>query len=177
MIENFDKCLAHVLVSEGGFVNHPADPGRATNMGVTQAVWEEWVKRPVTEQEMRDLKPDDVRELYRVKYWNRVKGDELPTGVDLCVFDFAVNSGVHRGASFLQRMVGAKEDGIIGPRTLAAVNAEEQDVLIRRYCDARLKFLQGLTTFATFGRGWTARVQKVEKDALEMINAAAAPSV
>jgi len=170
MTENFDRCLAHVLKSEGGYVNHPADPGGRTNLGVTQRVWEEWVKRPVTEQEMRDLKPEDVKELYRQRYWNQVKCNDLPTGVDLCAFDFAVNSGVRRATTFLQRMVGAKEDGIIGPRTLAAVKAEEQDTLIRRYCAARLQFLQGLSTFATFGRGWTARVARVEKDALEMLN-------
>lgn len=170
MTENFDKCLAHVLASEGGWVHHPSDPGGETNLGVTRKVWEEWTG--VKGADMKALTPEMVTPLYKAKYWNKVKGDALPTGVDLCVFDFAVNSGVHRGASFLQRMVGAKEDGVIGPRTLAAVNAEEQDVLIRRYCDARLKFLQGLHTFATFGRGWTARVQKVEKDALEMLDAA-----
>lgn len=170
MTENFEYCLKHVLQSEGGYVNHPSDPGGRTNLGVTQKVWEEWLKRPVTEQEMRDLTPEMVAPLYKQRYWDRVKGDELSTGIDLCVFDFAVNSGVHRGATFLQRMVGAKEDGLIGPRTLAAVKAEEPDVLIRRYCDARLKFLQGLSTFATFGRGWTARVMRVEKDALELLN-------
>ncbi len=168
MTENFEYCFQHVLVSEGGFSNHSADPGGITCLGVTKSVYEEWLKRPVTEQEMRDLKPDDVRELYRVKYWNRVKGDDLPKGVDLCVFDFAVNSGVHRGASFLQRTVGAKSDGIIGPQTLFMVKNNDPQDLIQRYCEARLRFLRGLYTFSTFGRGWTARVEKVEKDALSL---------
>lgn len=170
MTENFDLCLKHVLKSEGGFVHHKDDPGGRTNMGVTQEVWEDWVGKSVTEEEMKALTTGLVAPLYKKRYWDLVKGDALPTGVDLCVFDYAVNSGVHRAAITLQRMVGAKEDGIIGPRTLAAVKAEEPDVLIRRYCDARLKFLQGLSTFATFGKGWTARVIRVEKDALELLN-------
>ena len=169
MTENFDLCLKHVLASEGGYVNHPSDPGGRTNMGVTQEVWEDWVGKSVTEEEMKALTTELVAPLYKERYWGRVKGDALPTGIDLCVFDYAVNSGVYRAATTLQRMVGAKEDGVIGPRTLAAVKAEEPDVLIRRYCDARLKFLQALSTFATFGRGWTARVTKVEKDALALI--------
>ena len=93
MTENFEHCFQHVLKSEGGWSDHPLDPGKKTNLGVTQAVWEQWVKRPVTEQEMRDLKPDDVRNLYKALYWDKVKADDLPSGVDLCAFDFAVNSG------------------------------------------------------------------------------------
>lgn len=169
MTDNFEACFQHVLKSEGGFVNHPSDPGGMTNLGVTKATWEEWTGAKVTEEDMRNLTPDSVRELYRVRYWKRVKGDDLPKGVDLCVFDFAVNSGVYRGSVFLQRVLGAKEDGVIGPKTVAAANAEEPGVLIQRYCRARLKFLQGLYTFATFGRGWTNRIVKVETDALAML--------
>lgn len=168
MTENFEHCFQHVLESEGGFVNHPSDPGGMTNLGVTKDTWERWTKTKATEQDMRDLEPDDVRNLYRAMYWDKVKGDDLPKGLDLCVFDFAVNSGVYRASRFLQRTIGAKEDGVIGNQTLFLVKNNDPQELIKRYCEARLRFLRGLYTFATFGRGWTARVERVEKDALAL---------
>ena len=168
MTENFEHCFQHVLESEGGFVNHPSDPGGMTNLGVTKDTWERWTKTKATEQDMRDLEPDDVRNLYKALYWDKVKADDLPSGVDLCAFDFAVNSGVFRASRFLQRTIGAKEDGVIGNQTLFLVKNNDPQELIKRYCEARLRFLRGLYTFATFGRGWTARVERVEKDALAL---------
>jgi lysozyme family protein len=165
---NFDYCLDHVLRSEGGYSDHKLDPGGRTNLGVTQRVWEEWTGKPSNEEEMRGLTVEDVRPIYRERYWNAVRGDDLPFGVDLAVFDFSVNSGVGRAARFLQRQVAVAQDGKIGPMTIKAVLAVNPKSLIKTYCAARLDFLRSLNTFETFGRGWTARVKKVENDAVSI---------
>ena len=169
---NFDFALKELLKHEGGYVNHPADPGGRTNLGVTQKVYEEWVGYPVSEKIMRGLTPDHVRALYRVKYWDAVKGDELPDGLDLCVFDFGVNAGPSRAKRYLQMLVGAKPDGIIGPNTMQALKDKASAVgakeLIRGYSDLRHKYYRKLRHFKTFGRGWTRRVNEVEEAALHM---------
>jgi lysozyme family protein len=164
---NFTEALEHVLKHEGGFVNHPSDPGGMTNLGVTRAVWEEWVKRGSSEAEMRSLTPEMVAPLYKQKYWDRVKCDDLPSGVNYVVFDASVNSGTGRAAKWLQQAVGAVADGAIGPNTLAKVKAHDADSLVNAYCDNRLNFLKGLKTFDTFGRGWTRRVEEVRQVALD----------
>jgi lysozyme family protein len=168
MKENFVDALVHVLKSEGGYVHHPADPGGRTNLGVTQAVWEEWVGRESNEKEMRSLTPEMVAPLYRRKYWDKIQGDYLPDGVDYAVFDFAVNSGPGRAAKFLQELVGAKPDGAIGPQTLVAVGKKDPKELVRAYNAKRQAFLESLPTFATFGKGWSTRVAGVNTEALAM---------
>lgn len=160
---NFTEALEHVLKHEGGFVDHPKDPGGMTNLGVTRAVWEDWVGRESSESEMRSLTPEMVAPLYKRKYWDRVKCDELPSGVNYAVFDAAVNSGTGRSAKWLQEAVGAVADGAIGPNTLAKVNAQDAKVLVNAVCDIRMGFLKSLKTFDTFGRGWTKRVDDVRK--------------
>lgn len=172
MIENFDAAFQHTLKEEGGFVNHPKDPGGMTNLGVTKKVWEEWVGKEVTEEEMRALTPDDVKPLYQRNYWNACRCSELPAGLDLCVFDTAVNSGPGRAVRILQGCIGTTVDGAIGPKTVAAVNQFKDASLvhlIEDYCSARQAFLISLPTFATFGKGWTARVQRLKDHALKML--------
>lgn len=168
MKENFDKSFRKLLVHEGGFVNHPADPGGRTNLGITQRVWEEWVGYPVDEKTMRSLTPEMVKPLYKRKYWDKVCGDDLPAGVDYCVFDAAVNSGPGRAIKWLQQAVGTKQDGALGPKTLAAVKAADPQLLVVGYNAIRLAFLQDLPTWDTFGRGWGRRVAEVKQDASEM---------
>lgn len=168
MKENFVDALARVLKHEGGYVNHPADPGGMTNLGVTKAVWEEWVGRESNEKEMRSLTPEIVAPLYRRKYWDKVQGDNLPDGVDYAVFDFAVNSGPGRAAKFLQELAGVKVDGAIGPMTLVAVLKKDPEELIKTYNAKRQAFLESLPTFATFGKGWSTRVAGVNTEALAM---------
>lgn len=163
----FEEALEHVLKHEGGFVNHPKDPGGMTNLGVTKKVWEEWIGRESSEDEMRNLKPEDVAPLYKKMYWDRVKGDDLPSGVNYCVFDAAVNSGTGRAAKWLQEAVGAVPDGAIGAKTLAKVAAHDADSLVNAYCDVRLNFLKSLKTFDTFGKGWSRRVEGVRQTALD----------
>ena len=162
MNSNFEASLAHVLQSEGGFVNNPSDPGGMTNLGCTKAVWEEFVGHPVSEADMRGLTPADVAPLYKRKYWDKVSGDDLPAGLDYAVFDAAINSGPGRAAKWLQEAVGVVADGAIGQGTLAAVAAFDVQELIKAYNDKRLGFLQGLPTFGTFGKGWTNRVASVQ---------------
>lgn len=169
MKENFDAALAAVLHHEGGYVNHPADPGGMTNLGVTRRVWQEWVGREVSEQEMRGLTPEAVGPMYKEKYWDKVKGDDLPAGVDYVVFDAAINSGPGRAAKWLQECVGATPDGAIGPATLRAVAAADPEELIARYQERRRDFLQSLNTWPTFGKGWGRRVDEVASAAQQMV--------
>jgi lysozyme family protein len=171
MKENFEKCLAKMLAHEGGFVNHPQDPGGMTNLGVTKKVWEEWVGHEVDEKQMRALTPETVAPLYKRKYWDAIRADELVAGVDYCVFDVAVNSGPGRAIKFLQSAVGVTADGGFGPATLSAVKEAEKDPtrLIELYCAKRLDFLQSLKTFETFGKGWSRRVAEVKDAALKML--------
>lgn len=166
---SFEKALAHVLKSEGGFVNHPNDPGGMTNLGCTKAVWEEWCGHPVTEKAMRSLTPADVAPLYKRKYWDKVKADSLPEGVDYCVFDTAINSGPGRAIKLLQGVVGVDQDGDIGPKTLGAVKAFDPKELIQDYSKRRLSFMMDLPAWQHFGKGWTNRVNDVEKLALQML--------
>lgn len=164
----FDICFQMVIKHEGGFVAHPSDPGGITNLGVTKAAWEEYLGKEVTEQDMRDLTVETVKPFYRKNYWDRVRGDDLPPGVDYAVFDFAVNSGVARASRMLQECAGVTKDGSIGPKTVEAVKARNAAELAQEVCDKRLEFLQSLPHFPTFARGWTRRVLEVAKTAAEL---------
>ena len=171
MNSNFDICLKKLLAHEGGYVNHPSDPGGMTNLGVTARVWEEWVGHSVDEKQMRALTPEMVAPLYKRKYWDACHADEFVSGLDYCVFDVAVNSGPGRAIKFLQSAVGATPDGGYGSITSALVKKAEADpaALVKAYCDSRLQFLKSLKTWPTFGKGWERRVNEVEADALKMI--------
>ena len=168
MRENLLPAMVALLKHEGGFSNHPLDNGGMTMLGVTQRVWEEWVGHPVDEKEMRSLTPAIVAPMYKKKYWDKVSGDELPSGVDMAVFDFAVNSGPGRAAKMLQRVLGAVEDGAIGPNTLAKAVSVDSSKLIADYNAARLAFLQALPTWATFVNGWGNRVAQVTTEATRL---------
>ncbi len=169
MKENFDDALKAILHHEGGYVNHPKDPGGMTNLGVTKRVWEEWVGHEVDEKAMRALTPELVGPLYKAKYWDKIKGDELPTGVDYAVFDAAINSGPGRAAKWLQTVVGAVPDGAIGNGTLAKVAAMDAEDIVRKYQETRLAFMQSLPTWDTFGKGWGRRVAEVGSAAQKML--------
>lgn len=168
MRANFAEALQALLKHEGGYVFHKLDPGGMTNLGVTKRVWEEWVAHPVDEKAMRSLTPALVAPLYKAKYWDKVRGDDLPTGVDLAVFDFAVNSGPGRAAKTLQRVLELPEDGVIGPKTLAKAASIDSSELIGAYNNARLAFLEALDTWDTFGKGWGRRVAEVTTQATNM---------
>lgn len=165
----FNACLAEVLRHEGGYVNHPDDPGGATNLGITHQTLAAWRGKPVTRDDVKGLSVAEAGTIYRARYWDAVRGDALPPGVDLAVFDLAVNSGPGRAAKMLQAVLGVPQDGAIGPNTLAAIGRAPGPVtVIMDLCDARMRFLRALPTWATFGKGWTRRVSEVEEAALKV---------
>ena len=168
MKDNFQKALAAVLVHEGGYVFNKLDPGGMTNLGCTKTTWEEYCGHPVDEKTMRGLTPTDVAPLYKNKYWDKVKGDDLPAGVDYVVFDAAINSGPGRAAKWLQACVGVPVDGAIGNQTLQAVKAKDAKQLVNDYCAHRLEYLKSLQTWGTFGKGWERRVKEVNASGLTM---------
>lgn len=169
-------CLARILELEGGFADHPSDPGGATNMGITHktlARWrgiEPWWDLP--KYAVRSLERAEAEAIYKALYWDRCKADLLPQGVDLAVFDYAVNSGPDRAIRTLQALVGVVQDGFVGPLTIEAVNKRDPRALIEALCDQRLGFLQRLTTWASFGRGWTTRVATIRAAAVAAVGPA-----
>lgn len=175
MKANFERCLAEVLKHEGGWADHPKDPGGATMKGVTIGTFAQFKGRKVTKEELRNISDADLRAIYRRKYWDVVRGDDLPAGLDLVALDGAVNSGPSRGARWLQSALGVTADGRIGPATLDAAGRREAGPTIIQACAARMAFLRGLKTWPTFGKGWSRRVFSVERTALEMARAVEAP--
>jgi lysozyme family protein len=168
----FDAALTEILKHEGGFVNHPSDPGGMTNLGVTKGTYESWTGKVASEADMRALTKEKVAPIYRKNYWNQLLCDQLPAGLALCVFDFGVNAGPARAARYLQSLVGAKTDGKVGLETIGAVGAyvglHGEAEAIRQYQSRRRDYYKQLPTFKTFGRGWLRRVDEVEATALGM---------
>lgn len=167
--ENYVTCLEMILHHEGGYVNHPKDPGGETNLGVTKRVYEDFGGT----KDMKDLVREDVEPIYKKNYWDRMKCDDVPAGLDLCLFDFGVNAGTGRSAKYLQRMIGTVADGGIGPNTLRALGNYIEEVgtegAIKNFQSKRQEYYESLSTFETFGRGWTRRVDETTKAALGMI--------
>lgn len=169
MIGNFKPCLEFVLAHEGGWADHPRDPGGATMKGVTLAVYREYLGRNASKEELRNIPEQHLIDIYKSLYWDKANCDGLLAGVDLVVFDMAVNSGVSRSAKILQRCVGAVPDGKIGPRTMALVNGIPAKDIIIKFSDGRENFYKTLPTFDTFGKGWMRRTEECEQNALAMI--------
>lgn len=167
MIGNFKHCLDLVLKSEGGWVNHFSDPGGETNLGVTKRVWEEYVGHPV--ESLKKLTKDDVAPLYELKYWRPCYGEVLPRGLDFVVFSMGVNAGPGRSIKLLQQSLGCVSDGVIGPRTRELISASNPATLISKFSETRREYYRALKNFPTFGRGWLARVDKEESEALDMV--------
>jgi lysozyme family protein len=169
---NFTACLKFTLRYEGGYVDHPRDPGGATNLGITIGTLAAWRKKSVSKADVRNLRHEEAAAIYRERYWKAVQGDLLPAGVDLAVFDFAVNSGTARAAKALQAAVGVRQDGVIaiGGDTLAAVDKMHPGEIIKRICDNRLTFVKKLKTWGTFGKGWSARISAVRTTATSMVS-------
>ena len=160
MKDNFNACMAEVFRHEGGYANDPQDPGGETNMGIS--------RRSYPKEDIRGMTRERAAAIYRRDFWNRVRGDDLPDGLDMVAFDAAVNSGPSRGAKWLQQGVGVTADGKIGPATIAAAKSTYAPAAIQRAVGFRMAFLKGLPTWPTFGKGWAARLEAVEKAALAM---------
>jgi len=175
----FDICLDEVLDQEGGYVDHPSDPGGATNMGITRKTLARWrLVSPwwsLPKSAVMELRRTEAAKIYRASYWDRCRAGQFPAGLDLALFDFAVNSGPDRAIRTLQAELDVAADGQVGPLTLGAVETyaarKGLGALIGALCDRRLAFLNRLPTFVTFGRGWTARVANVRATALAMAKA------
>jgi lysozyme family protein len=167
-LTSFDRSLAAVLLHEGGFVQHSADSGGATKFGVTRQTLARFRGHPVSVDDVRALTRTEAGAIYRRLYWDAVRGDALPRGIDLAVFDFAVNSGPARAVGTLQDILDVRADGIVGPATLSAAQEADPASVIRRLTRSRLAFLSRLASWPIFGRGWRSRVLAVEQEALRL---------
>jgi len=166
--DRFPRAFALLKVHEGGYSNHTDDPGGATMKGVTQRTYDAYRKRRnATVRDVREITDQEVEVIYRDQYWNAVHADDLPDGVAYCVFDAAVNSGPGRAARWLQKVIGAKVDGIVGNETIAATRDMVPADLIHAYCDRRLAFMKRLRHWSSFKNGWTRRVAEVRAQAVE----------
>jgi len=165
MKENYAQALKQVLKYEGGKVDDPRDPGGRTAFGVTQNTYNAWRKKqnlPIVD--VFTISQNEVAAIYRQEYWDRIRGDDLPAGVDFAVFDFAVNSGVSKAAKTLQSVVGVTQDGVIGPATIQAA----KNYVAMAVTNKRLSFMQSLSIWSTFGRGWSARIADVKNQILAL---------
>ncbi len=154
---NFDTAFHRLLGHEGGFVDHPSDPGGATNWGVTQAV----ARANGYTGHMRDFPVDMAKAIYWRQYWVPIKADDLPPAIRYAVFDAAVNSGAKQAVKWLQRAIGVNDDGVVGPQTMTFARAANPDFVLRRMLGERLQFMTDLKTWQAFGRGWARRIAEV----------------
>jgi len=180
-MSNFDTCHEITAKWEGGWSDHSKDPGGKTNWGVTQATLSKHLGRPATATEIRNLTKADARNIYKNMFWDVVGGDELPPGVNLCVYDFGVNSGPSRGVKSLQTALGVPADGWVGEKTYKAAAKANKRELINTLCDRRLAFMRsirdkdtGAKLWDTFGKGWQRRVEDIRKRALAMVGSGVA---
>ena len=167
---SYPACLNFTFKYEGGYVNHPNDPGGPTNFGITQKVLAGWRKHPVSATDVKYMPRGEAGDIYRANYWRAVRGDDLPAGVDLVVWDYGVNSGPTRAVKALQQALKIEADGFIGAATIDAAASADPDALVRAICAQRQKFVRGLGTYATFGKGWEARIFACKALALSMVN-------
>jgi lysozyme family protein len=158
----FEASVVRVLAVEGGYVEHRVDPGGATKHGITRVRLAQYRGRPVTKREVQALTTTEAVEIYKTVYWDALKADELPSGLDHSLFDFAVHSGVPRAVRALQRALGLPDDGRMGPATLAATRRVDTAVILPRLRADRLAFMSGLPAWRTFGKGWRARMEALE---------------
>ena len=169
MTSNFESIIAWLMEMEGGYANHPRDPGGCTKYGITLATMRRYLKPAATCSDVRQLSLDQAEAIYRKGYWAPVKGDDLPSGVDAVVFDFGVNSGPNTAAQYLQRVLAIKADGVIGPITLAEARRQPPAWVVDRLIGERLAYLQSLKTWSIFGRGWQRRLDGLKALANELM--------
>lgn len=165
----YPAAMTHLRRDEGGYVNHPRDPGGATNHGVTQAVYDAFRKRlGLAVRSVKLITEAEVAAIYHTQYADKVRYNDLPAGVDYATLDAAVNSGVSRGAKWLQLSVGVAADGQVGTLTVAAAKSADSVKTVQAICSRRLSFVRSLKTWTTFGKGWSRRIAGVEANAVKM---------
>src|SRR4051812_42149280 len=176
MADLLDACLAFTLAQEGGYVDDPADPGGATNRGITLATLRHWDHEPTLgPADVEDMTEQTTAAIYRTLYWNALRGDSLPPGVDLSSFDFGVNAGTRRSAELPQQVLGLPPDqvnGAVGPETLHAVLTADAATVIGGLAEHQAAYYRGLAEFDRFGRGWLERTERRRQAALAMLQAA-----
>ena len=172
---SYDQALARLLAHEGGYTDDAADPGGPTNFGITIFDYRKYVKPGASAADVKAMRVEEAESIYRSKYWDAQRCDELPAGVDDCVFDYGVNSGTGRSGKVLRRCLQLPDsgNGVDDAVTAAAARADAK-ALIDALCDERLRFLQSLKTWPVFGKGWGRRVAEVRAFALQL--AAGAPA-
>ncbi len=169
MKSTYTKAMKQIRQFEGGYVNHPRDPGGATNFGVTQAVYDEYrLAKKDSKRSVKLITEGEVDDIYLTRYAIKLRYDDLPAGVDFATLDGAINSGVSRGARWLQAALGVSSDGVVGAQTVAAAAKSDAIKTIKSLCTKRMSFLRGLGIFSTFGKGWTSRVARVEAESVSM---------
>lgn len=170
MLSNFEESLKHILQYEGGYSDHPLDPGGATNLGITRGVLSAHRGRRVSKKEVRALTHQEAAQIYKKKYWDLCHCSILPSGVDVAVFDCAVNQGVSRARKFLQMAAQVRVDGKIGPITLKAVRQADPERLLNEFIARRMRHYGMLRRlFPTFGLGWSRRLSATHAIALSLI--------
>jgi lysozyme family protein len=175
---SYDEALARLLVHEGGYSNHPSDPGGPTNWGITIRDARAYWKRDATAADMRKMPVAVAKDIYRCKYWKAMRCDALPAGVDYAVFDYGVNSGIGRAGKVLRRLLALPDNAsTVTGEVITAAHRHDAKALIAAICDERLRFLEGLRTWSVFGNGWGRRVREVHAIALAMAEPAAADQV
>ena len=168
MKANFLTALTLVLAVEKGFVDNPADPGGATNLGVTQVTYDKWRKlQGLPLQSVRLITVAEAGHIYKAEYWDPANCDELPSGVDYCVFDFDVNSSEPRAAKFLQHVLYLKPDGVVGSKTIDTASRADPALLCFALCFSRLRFMEQ-ADWDDFGKGWSPRVLSVLYQSLKL---------
>jgi len=172
----YDAALARLLAHEGGYTNHPSDPGGPTNFGITIADYRKYVKADAIAADVRAMTVAQASAIYRTRYWDAQRCDELPAGVDYAVFDYGVNSGIGRSGKVLRRLLKLPDTTHkVTDDVLAAARRADAAALAASICDERLRFLKSLKTWPVFGKGWGRRVAEVRAAALTMAKSATAP--
>jgi lysozyme family protein len=165
----YDEALRRLLAHEGGYTNHPSDPGGPTNFGITIYDYRKYVKPNATATDVRAMTVGEAKAIYRKRYWDAQRCDELPAGVDYSVFDYGVNSGIGRSGKVLRRVVGLLDTThVVTDEVLRAVAKRDPKALVVAINDERLAFLKHLKTWPVFGKGWGARVAAVKSVSLRM---------
>ncbi len=170
---SYDQSLRRLLIYEGGYTNDAADPGGPTNFGITIHDYRKYVRPNATAADVRAMKVDEAKAIYRTKYWDAQRCDELPAGVDYAVFDYGVNSGIGRSGKVLRRTLELPDRAAtVTDAVIAAARDADAGALVTAICDERLRFLQRLRTWPVFGKGWGRRVAEVKATALAMAKGA-----
>lgn len=166
---SYDGSLARLLVHEGGYTNHPSDPGGPTKFGITIFDYRKYVKPGATAADVKAMTLDEAKRIYRAKYWDAQRCDALPAGVDYAIFDYGVNSGIGRSGKVLRRCLKLVDStSVVNDGVIYAADHADAKKLIEAICDERLRFLKGLRTWPVFGVGWGRRVAEVRKVALAL---------